>query len=408
MIRNRNGVKPFMFRLSLMVLLWSAVAGNCDIPERTASWNSFRIISSPGDDHIIDCTRESDYSTFHSIVINSSENNWNWSLLSLDRYGNQINRTVLLTDTGSLEHWFTSCFVNGNTLVAVYGSRLGPGRATLVVVDCSSPEEFSEVQLSGPLEVYQEIAVTSISHVENNSFLIAGAGYSESSGNNFFTAEVRSDGTIERVTELPQFMNLQLEDTSIQLLSDRSFLLSFQEDAFTSGIDVARFDSEGEEMWKAFIGLESEFTAVINDFLELENGDILCAGVFDQMGQMALRGQLVLFDPSLSEIWRRTDWYSDQTEFQSIQLTENGDILCAGWTAVNDQMPFTVTGMNVLIAFVDPEGGGLEGISIEEDGNQRPGCVFEGGIGEYFVIGDHTPETGDESNIFFGRISLNR
>lgn len=387
--------------LCLAAVLCSAGEG----PDRTESWRSFELTGIQGDDYMVDCTRQADLSAFHCVVFNSDRGTWSWRLVSLNRYGRATGETLLLSDEGELGHWLTPCFTDHGTLAVFYGSRLGQGPATLLTLSCSNPGEFVQSELSGPFAAYQEIAVTSAVQTEEG-ILIAGAGYADSSGSAFFTAVVDESGSVVWHRELPGFLHLQLEDTSMEVLRSGSFMLSFEEDAFASGISAALMDDDGREARRSFIELDSEFTAVINDFLELDDGDILCAGTFDQLGTMRLRGVLVLFDPALQEIWKKTFWYWDQTELNSIQLTEEGEILCGGWTGTSRPNSFDVEMMDVLLAFVEPESGSVYGVSIEEAGNERPCAVFEGGFGEYFVLGEHTPENGGDSDIFFGRVVL--
>ena len=397
-----------MRRSAALLCLFFALEARGDIPDHTASWRSFEVASGIGSDFVVKSAREADYSGFHSVVFNSNGESWNWSLLSMNRYGKVTGRALLLSDQGELEHWFTPCFIDGMTLCAVYGSRLGPGPATLLTLNCRDPEDRSEVELAGPLAFYDEISLTSLEHLEDGGFLTSGAGYSEAGGTAFFTGEIAEDGTVVWLRELPEYEYLQLEDTTLEILRDGSFMLSFEEDAFASGVAVARLDARGSESWKTFVELDCEFTAVVNDFLELENGDILCAGTFDQLGTMTLRGILVLFDPALEEIWKRIDWYNDYTEFTSLELTEENKILCAGWTGTSAQNIFQAEDMNVLFAFVDAPGNSIYAIEIEEEGNQRPCAVFEGGFGEYFVLGECSPEGGGDSDVFFGRVLLDR
>ncbi len=393
---------------SALLCLFFAMEVHGDIPDQTTTWGSFVVNSCRGGDFVLESAREPDYSGFHSVVFNIEGLSWEWSLLSMDRYGKVTGRALLLSDRGELEHWFTPCFADGSTLYAVYGSRLGPGSATLLTVNCRDPENRFEVELAGPFQAYDEISLTSLEHLEGGGFLTSGAGYSEAEGVVFFTGEIAEDGTVLWVKELPEYEYLQLEDTTLEILSDGSYVLSFEEDAFVSGVAVARFDSHGNEAWKTFVELDCEFTAVVNDFLELASGDILCAGVYDQLGTMTLRGVLVLFDPALGEVWKRIDWYNDYTEFTSVQLTEEDAILCAGWTGEGTQNVFQAEDMNVLLSFVDPRGNSIYSFEIEEEGDQRPCTVFEGGFGEYFVLGQHSPEGGGDWDVFFGRVLLNR
>jgi len=379
-----------------------------DLPMGSLSWRSFDVVDCPGSDHVLLSTRDASLAGFHSVVFNSRGNSWSWSLLSMDRYGKVTGKTILLSDTGELAHWFTPCFTEGGNLVAVFGSRLGPGPAFFTTLNCADTQERTEVELGGPFKSYDEVLLTSLEELDSGGFLVSGAGYGETSGMAFFTGEITEDGTAVWLRELPRYSSLQLEDTSMEVLRDGSFMISFEEDAFPSGISIARLDPDGQEAWEAFIDLQCEFTAVVNDFLQLNNGSILGAGTYDQLGTLQLRGVLALFDPSLEEIWERSVHYGDFTEITSLQYTQDNEILCTGWYGLSAQGAFTAEGMNILLAFLDPRDGSLSAFEVFEQGNQIPCAVFEGGFGEYFVIGGHTPVNETESDVFFGRVLLER
>jgi hypothetical protein len=390
-----------MIRIFVLVLLMGAAAMS-GVPEGEVRWRSFEEVPWPGDDHPVECTVTYDLQGFRVVVFNWSENSWSWSLVDLDLYGNETGRRLLEGDEGVLEHWVECCFRN-DELAALKGSRLGPGPVTLMILPPGEEAGLVEIPVTG-LEGYPEVAVTSMEALADGSFIIAGTGMDASGDRSCFTGRLDDRGVVTGLRTLPARAELQLEDTSMEVLEDGTFLLSFEEDAFMGGIAVARLDAHGTEMWSAYLETGSEFTSVINGFLQLENGDIICAGAFDEPGTLKLRGLLARFDPALSVAWQSARHYRDQTCFTGLLQDGEGRIICHGWTAEGSRDRFAAENIDVLLAEADPHGEWIFGVTVPMEGDQIPAAVFERGIGEYYVIGEHRPDGGGNADLFLGRV----
>ncbi len=386
-----------------LIIVSSVLSG---VPDGEVQWRSFREIPWPGDDHPVECTITGDLQGFRVVVFNWSEKGWSWSLVDMDLYGNETGRRLLESDDGVLEHWLECCF-RSDDLAVIKGSRLEPGPVTLMILPKGDEVLLNETEVTG-LEGYTEVAVTSMVALEDGSFLIAGTGIDEAGGRSCFTGTLDERGVITGLRTLPAYAELQLEDTSMGVLEDSTFLLSFEEDAFMGGVAVARLESDGTEMWSSRLETGSEFTTVINGFLELENGDIICAGAFDQLGTMKLRGLLARFDPALSVSWQRDFHYRDQTCFTGLFKDGEGRIVCHGWTADGSRDRFAAEDIDVLLAQADPGGDWMFGVTIPLEGDQIPAAVFERGIGEYYVIGEHRPDGGGDADLFLGRVVIGK
>ena len=390
---------------SLIFVFLAVVISFADIPDIVLEWQSIKVIEWPGDDIVLGCVEAGDHWGYYAVVFNTTAGQWSWSLIALNKYGTETGRTVLFSSSGNLSNWVTPLFIDGQTLVAAWGARLESGPATLRIFDLSTTgQNFADVPLR--FSGYSDVLITSIESLENKHLLLAGTGLDSLGRTMLFTAEADLTGTVLWQTELFGHSDFVVESTELEMLYDGSFMLSYEEDGFPSGIQIFRLDSHGNEMWEAFIDVECEFTAKVGDFLELNGGDILVAGTFDQFGQMAFRGVLACYDPALSEIWSGEVLYDDHTFLATADYTEGGDILCAGWTASEGFSPFEVDAVNVLLLFVDPENGELLSYTIEEEGSQTPAFIYSSGIGEYCVIGEQIPEDGNESDVFFGRVLI--
>lgn len=399
-----NPERGAIMKKVLTLLIMISASAVSDTPDDEVQWRSFKEVPWPGDDHPLECIITGDLQGFRVVVFNWSEMSWSWSLVDLDLYGNETGRRLLESDEGVLEHWLECSFFN-NGFAALIGSRLGPGPVTLMTLPPGDEAVLTETAVTG-LEEYPEVAVTSMETLEDGSFLIAGTGIDDSGGRDCFTGRLDESGVITGLRTLPARAELQLEDTSMEVLEDGTFLLSFEEDAFMGGVAVARLDADGTEMWNTYLETGSEFTSVINGFLELDNGDMICAGAFDQLGTLKLRGLLARFDPALSVAWQSAHLYRDQTCFTGLFQDGDGRIISHGWTADGSRERFAAEDIDVLLAETDPQGEWIFGVSIPMEGDQIPAAVFERGIGEYYVIGENRPDGGGDADLFLGRVVI--
>ncbi len=386
----------------LVVLLLSISIVFADMPDCVLQWQSLKVIEQPGDDAVVECTALGDNSGYSAVVFNATSLDWTWSLLSLNRYGTETGRMILFTCRDVLEKWVTPVFTDDNTLAVFHGSRLEKSPATMRVYQIAD-EEYTDYPLD--FAGYSSAVINSAVQLESGSLLLSGTGNDSDDRTMLFTAETDILGNIAWQSELPVgYFGFTVESTELEVLYDGSFLLSYEEDGFPGGMPLYRLGSEGQEMWEDFIDLNCEFTAASAGFLELSGGNILMAGSFDELGQMSYRGILQCYDPSLFELWSEEILYDDHTFLTSVDYTEGGDILCAGWTAADGFSPFETVDICPLLVFIYPDSGELVSYSVEDEADQTAEFIFSGGIGEYFIIGENIPENGYQSDVFFGRI----
>lgn len=390
------------FLAALTIFLASVSQG--DVPDEVLEWRTIDVMGYPGNDIILDCIRTADRTAFHAVVLNGDySSRWRWYLVSFNRYGTETSRKLIAEDHDTLTDWLKPAFTNQGMLLLARGSRYGSGPASLTFIDPALPDTVAIVDLSRCFPRYLQIDVTSVVPLEEDgAFLVAGEGWFQEDSPVLFVAGVKQDGTVIWHNELYGHNDFILEATTVHSLDDGTIMLSFEEDGFPTGIPLYRLDSSGNEMWQTFIELNCEFTARCNDLLEMRNGDVLVAGCCDDIFSGGFRGILESFDPSLSSMWERADWYGDHTSFTSAQYTEEGEILVAGWTAEEGFLLYETEEMDVLLAFVTEDGSGIESYSVQESGDQVPKHVFTGGIGEYFVVGE------TDGDVFLGKVLIER
>lgn len=367
------------------------------------TWTRSRVTARPGSDHIAACARSGDLSSYSVVVLNEVEDRWTWSLLTLDRYGAETGSTLILSDNGSMEHWVTPCFLPGSRLALALGSRLLPGAGELLIMDTGSQEVPATVEITGFPEEYGGIVITSMESLDGEGMMITGAA--TGGGGFLFTGGLGLDGGVSWCAEVPGFRGRDIEDTTLEVLYDGSFMLGVDLEGFQSCIDILRLDSRGNELWRACPDLEAEFVIKVEDFLELPSGKVLCAVTSDIRGSFRLQGHLFLFDPALNELWNAPHRYRHNTSLTSLEPTEDGGVLIAGWTGSRGERPFEMEGVNAFLAPMDPSGD-MRVYIISGEGSQIPVGVFPGGFDEYFVLGEHTPEGEEGSDIFWGQVHI--
>ena len=389
-------------RSSIVVAVFLSISvGFADIPDHILEWQSLKVIEQPGDDAVVECAALSDGSGYRAVVFNTYGLEWTWSLLSLNRYGMETGRMILFTCTDVLDKWVTPVFTDNNILAVFHGSRLEKSPATMRIYNIPD-EEYTDFPLD--ISGYSSVVIYSAVQIESGSLILCGTGTDPEERTMLFTAETDMNGNVAWQSGLPTVYLDTVESAELEVLYDGSFLLSYEEDGFPGGIPFYRLGPEGQEMWEDFIDLNCEFTATPAGFLELSGGNILLAGSFDELGQMAYRGILQCYDPSLFELWSEEILYDDHTFLSSVNYTEGGDILCAGWSAGDGIFPFKTADVCPLLIFIDPDSGEYVSYSILDEADQTADFVFSGGIGEYFIIGEHIPENRNQSDVFFGRI----
>ena len=115
--------------------------------------------------------------------------------------------------------------------------------------------------------------------------------WSPDDGNSLCVIKLGHDGTIQWETPLVENYEEQFIRTTLGILSDGGCILSYSLDCFpSSSIPICRLGSDGQILWQQSLQVDCEFVAGISDFLELDGGNIICAGTVDEMGQMAYRG----------------------------------------------------------------------------------------------------------------------
>ncbi len=384
------------------MLVLICTTASADIPDHILEWQSLKVIEQPGDDAVVECTALRDGSGYSAVVLNVSGLGWRWSLLSLNRYGTETGRMILFTCRDVLEKWVTPVFTDDNTLAVFHGSRLEKSPATMRIYHIPS-EEFTDYPLD--FTSYDSVVINSAIQLVSGSLLVSGTGKDSDDETMLFTAGVDIEGNILWQSELPIGYNgFTVECVKLEELYDGSFMLTYEEDGFPGGLPVYRLGAEGQEMWEDFIDVQSEFIATPTGFLELPGGYILMAGSFDELGQMAFRGILQVYDPSLFELGSQEVLYDDHTFLTSLDYTEDGEVLCAGWTASSGYSPFEIEDVCPLMIFIDPDTGDILSYSIEDESDQTPAFIFNVGIGEYLIIGEEIQENQNDSDLFFGRV----
>lgn len=389
---------------ALFLLTSGVVFG--DIPDHTLQWDFLTVIEKQGDEFFCDCIMSDDCSSFKLVYLSSTECGKELWLLELDRAGEIISRTELFSDHIDQAEWVLPRFIDESTVAVAYGSRSRIRNAEFQIVDLTSPDDVRRISLSGLFPDDAVVRITSIEPSTTDLIILVGSSKPSEQISSLFVAAMDLDGRIIWQTKLFESQDYVLEGSLLELLSDGGCILMYSEDCFPSeGIHIYRFDAGGREVWKSLIELDCEYAAGFNDFTELDNGNILCSGGFDKAGgRFAYRGILVCLDSSGEELWRREDWYNDHTSFVSAEPVPGSGFMLTGWTGVEGDYEFEIVDMDVLITKLDSTGESIIGFLIEEPGDQNPRFVYEMGEGEFFVVGEHTPDGSDESDIFLGRV----
>lgn len=389
-----------------LFLLTAGIASG-DIPDHTIKWDHMTVIEKPGNDVLCDCVMSDDCSSFKLIHLSGTEYGKELWLLEMDRTGEILCRTELLSGYIDQVEWVLPRFISDSTMAVAYSFRSEAGDPEIQIVDLSSPGAVRTISLSSLFPDDVIVRITSIEpSCTDRMILVGSSSRSSEQMSSLFIAALDLEGMIIWQTKLFESQGYVLEGSTLELLDDGGFILMDREDCFPSeGIFLDRLDAGGGEVWRSFIELDCEYYANFNDFTELDNGNILCTGGFDHVGgQIAYQGILVCLDPSGEELWRREDWYQDHTSFVSAEPVPGGGFMLTGWTGMEDYYAFEVMDMDVLIAKIDTEG--ITGFLIEEPGDQKPHSVYEISEGEYFITGEVISEGAEESDIFLGRIHI--
>lgn len=169
----------------------------------------------------------------------------------------------------------------------------------------------------------------------------------------------------------------------------------FQNNGSTDGI-IVKYDKNGNQLWVKSYGYEG--TEEFNSVIELNDGDLVVAGVSDsRYGDFQNKGGktaiILKFDNSGNKLWTKTvDGYRDEA-FTSLVKTSDGQIVVAGYSSSFD------AGFN--------NRGDFDGIIVKYDeyGNQKWiknfgylnsdkfYSVIEAQNGDLICAGESYPET---------------
>lgn len=389
---------------ALLLLTAGIVSG--DIPDCTLQWDCLSVIENQGNDILLDCIMSDDCSSFKLVFSSLTEDGRELWLLELDNAGEIMSRTELLSDQIDQAEWVLPGFIDESTVAIAYGYWSRICNAEFLIVDLTSQDNVKIISLSGLFPDDSVDRITSIEPSGTDQMILVGSSRTSEQISSLFVAAMDLDGRVIWRIKLFESRDYVLAGSLLKLLDDGGCILMYREDYFPSeGIHIYRLDAGGREVWKSLIELDCEYAAGFSDFTELDNGNILCSGGFDKTGgRFAYRGILVCLDSSGEEVWRREDWYQDHTSFVSAEPVPEGGLMLTGWTGVEGDYEFEIIDMDVLIANLDATGESIIGFLIEEHGDQNPRFVYEMGEGEYFIVGEHTPDGSDESDIFLGRV----
>ncbi len=395
------------FSFATLFLLTAGIVFG-DIPDYTLQWDCLTVMDKQGDEILCDCIMSDDCSCFKLVYLSCTECGRELWLLELDIAGEIMSRTELLFGHIDQSEWVLPRFIDESTVAIAYGSRSEICNTEIQIVDLSGSEDVRTINLSDLFPNDVIVRITSIEPSSTDLMILVGSSQSSEQMNSLFVATMDINGTIIWQTKLFGSLDYVQKGSTLKLLNDGGCILTDMIDCFPSeGIFIYRLDADGREVWRSSIELDCECYTDFSDFTELDNGNILCTGGFEQAGgQMAYRGMVVCLDPSGHELWRREDWYQDHTMFVSAEPLPGGSSMLTGWTGTEGDYVFEIMDMDVLIAEIDAEEESITGFLIEEPGDQKPRFVYAMSEGELFIIGEHTPDGNDESDIFLGRLLI--
>lgn len=396
-------------RFVILLLLSSICHAVADIPDNVLDSGIYEITKHAGDDFLIDVIfseADSVTSCFGYTVSGESKKYW---VLDLDYSGVVLYRqqiSVRLTDS---ECWIRGVFLEPGLLL-ISQEELQPGSSPrLSLIDLLDPENSSTFPVPFELDSDELLIIRALQSSSEERVTVAGTRWLPGIGASLFVSRFDYDGSILWETSVAENPETQFTHVVIENLSDGGCMLSYEYDWDPPPfIPLCRLGSDGSILWHKSLSVDDSSITGFSDFQELDDGSILCAGTQDQWGRyLTSKGFSACIDSQGEELWRRTDWYGDNTLFRSSASTTQDGTLISGWISMRHGDGFQPQlDFNILLATMADDGSYITGTELVSEGDQKMHSVFVTESGQIIITGTDTQPGEEEANIFFRRLSI--
>lgn len=396
-------------RFVILLLLSSICHVVADIPDNVLDSGICEITEHAGDDFLIDVIfseADSVTSCFGCTVSGGIKKYW---VLDLDYSGAVLYRRQISIQPSDSEHWIHGVFLEPDLLLTIQG-ELQPGSSPyLSLIDLLDPENSSTSPVPFELGSDELLIIRALKSSSEERVTVAGTRWVPGSGASLFVCRLEHDGSILWETSVAENPETQFVHVILENLSDGGCMLSYEYDGDSPPfIPLCRLGSDGSILWQKSLSVDDGFLAGFSDFQELEDGSILCTGTQDQFGRYLIsKGFSACLDSHGEELWRRTDWYGDNTSFRSSASTTQDGTLVAGFISMQQgdgcqqQLDF-----NILLATMADDGSRITGTELFAEGDQIIHSVFVTESGQIIVTGSDTQPGKEEANTFFRRLDV--
>lgn len=397
-------------RFVILLLLSSICHVVADIPDNVLDSGIYEVTEHAGDDFLIDVIfSEADSVTSCFGYTVSSGGIKKYWVLDLDYSGAVLYRQQISVQPGDSEYWIRGVFLEPELLLIIQG-ELQPGSSPhLSLIDLLDPENSSTSPVPFELGSDESLIIRALKSSSEEWVTVAGTRWLPGSGACLFVCRLEHDGSILWETSVAENPETQFIHVILENLSDGGCVLSYEYDWDPPPfIPLCRLGSDGSILWQKSLPVDDRFLASLSDFQELDDGSILCTGTLDHLGRyLTSKGFSACLDSQGEELWRRTDWYGDNTSFRSSAFTTQDGTLIAGFISMRHgdgcqpQLDF-----NILLATMADDGSRITGTELFAEGDQIIHSVFVTESGQIIVTGTDTQPGKEEANIFFRRLDI--
>ncbi len=378
-----------------------------DMPDNVLDSGVYEVLEHIGDDYLIDVTYSENDSVTSCFGYTVSDESTKFWILSLNHSGIPVDRKALDILHDGPTDWISGVFSEPGLLFIINGECTPGILPEYLTIGLMDPRNSSHTLLPVEVDPDEILTILALEKYSDEYLLAVATRWSPDDDNTLSVIKLAHDGTILWETPIAEKFEEQFIRADSRIMSDGGCVLSYSLDCFpSSSIPICRLGSDGQILWQQSLHVGCEFVAGISDFRELDNGNIICTGTVDEMGQMAYRGLTVCLDSGGSELWRRIDWYLDHTLFRCAGITPQGDLLISGWTGEEGNYPLEVVNSDVLLVIMNNDGSRIIGTELPVEGDQMTNSVFITESGQVIVTGTGVQSGDEESDVFFLKIDF--
>ncbi len=378
-----------------------------DVPDNVINSGIHEIIQHAGDDSLIDVIfseTDSVTSCFGYTVSGGIRKYW---VLDLDYSGAVLHREQISFHLNDSVHWTRGVFLKPELLLIIQG-ELQPGSSPqLSLIDLRDPESSSTVSVPFELDSDESLIIRAVENSSEEWVTVAGTRWLPGSGASLFVSRLGQDGSILWETSVIENSESRFVHVILENLNDSGCMLSYEYDWNPpSFIPLCRLGTNGSILWQKSLPVDDMSITGFSDFQELEDGSILCTGTLDHLGRyLTSKGFSACLDPHGEELWRRIDWYGDNTSFRSSASTTHDGTIIAGLISMrHGDGCWPRLDINNLLATMADDGSRIIGTEFIAEGNQIIHSVFVTESSQIIVTGTDTQPGKGEANIFFSQI----